>query len=239
MTVPADRRAADADAYRRNLLLAALPTLALPIAIAVGLVGLGAELRPLAIVAGALGWIVALILRAPVAIVAFRRSGSREGAQPWITGASGPLEELVRLGVLLLVGRDLDTALSVGLGWAGIEVVYALVNGAAMLALVGRDDPEAEQARAMLPFKEALTPSAPWWGVVERAWASALHIGFTLIIAAQPILVVVTILAHSATNLALLRLADRISLARFQALGIAWAAVVVAVAAWLWSTEAG
>jgi len=227
--------AATTAAYRRNLLAAALPTLLVPVVIGAVLVALGTDLRPGPLLAGALGWVVALALRAPVALGVFRATGGDRGrAQPVITGASGPLEEIVRFVVLLVVGRDLSTALSIGLGWAAIEVVYALVNGAALLTLAGRDDAEAEQARALLPFQESLAPSAPWWGVVERVWASVLHIAFTLIIAAQPILVVVTIVLHSATNLALIRYARRVGLVRFQVAGAAWAIVLLflAVAAW-------
>jgi hypothetical protein len=220
--------------YRRNLVLAAVPTLAVPVAIGAVCVAAGVRLDPIAVGAGAIGWLVALALRAPVALVASRRLGSVERAQPWITGASGPLEEIVRLVILFLVGRDLDAALSVGLGWAGIEVVYSLVNGIALMSLAGRSDPEAEQARAMLPFRQALEPAAPWWGVIERVWASGLHIGFTLLVAAQPALVVATIVVHSAVNLSLLRFGPRLGLARFQLLGLSVAAAVLLAAALIW-----
>jgi hypothetical protein len=220
--------------YRRNLAAAALPTLAVPIAIGLVMLGLGLELETGSVLAGAVGWMVALILRAPVAIAAMRATEDRERAQPWITGSSGPLEELVRLAVVLVVGRDLSTAAAVGLGWAAIEVVYSLVNGVAMLALLGRDDPEAEQARALMPIPAALEPSAPWWGVLERAWASLMHIGFTLIVAAHPVLVIVTMIAHSATNLGLLRGAARTSLARFEIAGTVLGVVILGVGVALW-----
>ncbi len=234
MTARTPERAPDAAAYRKALAAAALPTLAVPVVLGLIIAGLGFELEPIALAAGAVGWIVALVLRAPVAIGALRSTGDRTRAQPIITGASGPLEELVRLGVLLLVGRELDTALSIGLGWAAIEVVYSLVNGIALLTLIGRDDPEAEQARAMLPMREVLEPSGVWWGIVERVWASALHIGFTAIVARAPLLVLGTIVVHSAVNLTLLRAGERLSLPRLQLLGAIVASVVVAVAVVLW-----
>lgn len=188
----------------RRSLLASIPfLLAVPIAygVAVGLAGYPIEVGPL--LAGAAGWIVALVLRAPVGLAGVRITGSPERAQRWVVASSGPLEESVRLAVLLLAGRDLATALWIGIGWAAIEVVYAIGNGFALAALADRTDPEAERARAMLP-PAALADAGPWWGVVERAWASAIHIGFTLVLAAVPPLVIVTAAAHSAVNVGFL-----------------------------------
>lgn len=213
---------------------AAVPTLAVPVVIGLIMVALGIRLEIGALVAGAVGWVIALALRAPVAIGTMRTTNDRTRTQMWVTASSGPLEEGVRLVVLLIVGRDLSQAASVGLGWAAVEVVYSLVNGLAMLALLGRDDPEAEQARALMPLQAALEPSAPWWGLVERTWASLLHIGFTLIVAAQPVLVILTAVVHSATNLALLRTADQVSMARFQLGGVILALAVLGVGVVLW-----
>jgi hypothetical protein len=191
---------------RRALLLSIPLYLAVPIAAALGIVALGHEPEVGALVAGAAGWVVALLLRAPVGLVGVRITGSPERAQRWVVASSGPLEESVRLAVLLLVGRDLGTALWIGLGWAAIEVLYAIANGFAIEALSRRTDPEAERARALLP-PAAVSASGPWWGVVERIWATALHLGFTLVLAAVPALVVVTAAVHSAINVAFLWLA--------------------------------
>ncbi len=54
-----------------------------------------------------------------------------------------------------------------------------------------------------------LSPTAPALGVIERVAVSALHIGFTLLIAWQPLLVLATIPAHSAANFVALRLLRR------------------------------
>lgn len=224
----------DARAYRRTLLLAAPLAIATPIVIGLMLVASGARLQPLWMGAGALGWIAALALRAPVAIVAARLTGGPERAQPWITAASGPLEEVVRLGLVLLASLTLDRALSIGLGWAAIEVAYAVVNGAAMATLIGRTDAEAEKLRAMIPIPGALEPSALWWGAFERWWASVLHIAFSAIVAARPALVLFNIVAHSATNLVLLRVGKRLTMAQFQLGGAAWATLLALFAAWLW-----
>jgi len=223
----------DAAVLRRNLLTAVPFLIAVPIMIGLVAIRLGIDLRVGPLIAGAVGWIVALVLRAPVAAIAMRRTQDRERAQPIITAASGPLEEVVRLVFLLLLGRDVNTAVSLGLGWAAVEVVYAIASGFAVTALVGRTDPEAEQARALLP-PMMLSSSAPWWGVVERIWASLLHIGFTLIVAAQPILVIATAIVHSATNMLLMREIRRgASPATINAAGAVLALAVVSVGAWL------
>jgi hypothetical protein len=85
-----------------------------------------------------------------------------------------------------------------------------------------------------MPVRAALEPSAPWWGLIERITASVLHIGFSLILAAQPLLAVVTAPVHSAVNLTLLRAARSASLARLEATLAIVAAFVLAVAVALW-----
>jgi hypothetical protein len=222
------------ETFRRHMLLAAPVTLAVPVALGAILVALGADLRPSAIAVGAVGWTVALALRVPVGLVSRRVLRDDTRIQTVLAASSGPCEEIVRLVVLLLLGHDLDTALSIGLGWAGIEALYATVNAFAMLALMGRQDEEAARARAMLPLPNAVSIAGIWMGVFERVWASTLHIAFTLIIAARPILVVATIVAHSVTNMAFLAAAKRIGLGRAEVLGAVWADVVLVVALVLW-----
>ena len=229
----------EAAAYRRNVILATPFALLVPVGIAILMVALGHELRPLAIGAGVGGWILAYLLRGPVAIY-LRSRGDEQLQSPWLVAASGPTEELVRLGAVLALGRDLDTALSIGLGWAGIEVLFTIMTGLALGTLLTRDDEEARRVREVLPPPPGgFSPSSAWWGVWERVWASALHIGFTLIIAAQPLLVLVTIPLHSAVNLLSLRFLSRWGMARMELLGALAAAVVVAVAVVLWQGPGG
>ena len=190
---------------QRALIIATPLVLAVPVVYAIAFANAGYPLMLGPMLAGAAGWFVALVLRTPVGLAGMRITGSTERTQTWVTASSGPLEESVRLAVLLIVGRDLATALWIGLGWAAIEVLYSIVNGFAVAALATRTDPEAEQARAMLP-PNAFSAAAPFWGVVERAWASAVHIGFTLILAAAPLLVLVTAPLHTLLNVAFLRL---------------------------------
>jgi hypothetical protein len=70
------------------------------------------------------------------------------------------------------------------------------------------------------------------WGVVERAWASALHIGFTLILAALPLAVLVTAPVHSLVNVIALRLAQHRGMLAVSAAGIAVAAATLGIG-WL------
>ena len=225
----------EAIAVRRQAILASPVALLVPVALALGIVGLGHDLRPLAIGVGVVGWILAYALRAPIALILQRRGDTRP-VNPWLVAASGPTEELVRLAAILILGRELDTALSIGLGWAAIECVYSVVSTLALSALLTRDDEEAVRIRQTLPPPPGgFTPSGPWWGVWERVWASGLHLGFSAIIAAQPLLVVLTIPLHSATNLLSLQVIERFGLARMELLGAAWAALIIGVAAALWA----
>lgn len=193
----------------RNFILAAPLILAVPLIFVSGFPLLEASITWRTVGIGALGWLIALALRAPVAAVATRFSDDPAQAQHWVVASSGPLEELVRLAALLLVGRSLSSALSLGLGWAAIEVLFAVVNGAVVLALLRRGGDEAEKIRSALEAQGMWRESGPFWGIVERISASAIHIGFTLIIAAMPILVAITIPVHSAINFLVVRLAAR------------------------------
>ena len=142
------------------------------------------------------------MLRNPVALLAKAIPATSKHVTTIVVASSGPCEELVRLAVVLLLGRAFPMALSIGLGWAAIEVVYAIINGFVTLSLFRRDDEKAHQARAMLN-------APPFMGVVERISASAIQIGFTLLLAWQPLLVIFTIPPHSSANFMTLFLVRR------------------------------
>jgi hypothetical protein len=158
---------------------------------------------------GALGWGVALVLRLPLGPVASRLGRTR--GQLLVVAASGPLEEAVRLAALALAGRALAPALAVGLGWGTIEVVFALVNAFALLLVLRRDDPRARDVWRELLESGVRLDASPLYGALERVSATALHVGFTLLLAASPWLVLITAPVHSAVNLLALRYAHRLS----------------------------
>jgi hypothetical protein len=216
---------------RRALIVAVPLVILVPIAFGLAFAELGRPPLIWQLLAGAGGWLLALVLRTPVGLVGMKVTGSTERTQGWVVASSGPLEEATRLAVLVLVGRDLSTALWIGLGWASIEVLYAIANGFALASLAERTDPEAEQAKAMLP-PSAFSGAAPLWGVVERAWASALHIGFTLILAAVPLAVLVTAPVHSLVNVVALRLAQHRGMLAVSVAGIAVGAATLGIG-WL------
>lgn len=230
-----ERPGVGSPAYQRNRLIAFPFLLAVPLAFALWLYLWGIPLSWPAIGAGAAGWLVALFLCTPVALVARRLLRTPERAQPWVVAASGPAEESLRLVTLLLVGRTFPIALSVGLGWTAIEVVYTIVNGLAVASVLGRTDEKARQAQALLTslytsqgLSNMLTASAPFLGVMERISASALHIGFTLLIAWQPLLVLATIPLHSATNFVALRLLRRSAVLTEVVLALIGAVILIA-----------
>jgi hypothetical protein len=64
------------------------------------------------------------------------------------------------------------------------------------------------QAKAML-LAQGNIQGSPLWGILERIWASAYHIGATLVIAHTPWLVLLLIPLHSGLNFAALRAAKR------------------------------
>ena len=226
----------DVFAYRTNFVRAAPLVLAVPVVLGIGLVQAGAPLDMGAVALGVVGWFAALALRAPLAgLIARAVQQDRTRADPLIAVVSGVVEEVVRLCIVLLVGLAAAPALWVGLGWGGAEALFAIVSGAAILALIGRD-PEAEQAISLIPMRNQTRSDSPLWGVIERIWKMGLHIGWTLLIAASPILVIVTIVAHAATEFALEAPAVALGLARTQVIGLAWAAITLLAASFAWGT---
>lgn len=155
---------------------------------------------------GAAGWWAALMLRGPIALLV--RKQPKERAALLVGAASGPLEEGVRLLALWFTGFSLDSALSLGQGWAAIEVVFAVVNGIVLTSVIKRTDEKAMQAKAFLESTGQMH-SSPLWGVVERLFASMFHIGSTLLIAHMPWLLLLMIPAHTGLNLVSVRLAKR------------------------------
>ena len=209
-------------------MLSALLLALVPIVYALALVLAGYPAQLLPFIAGALGWMIALALRTPVILAAARILGSPQRAMPVIIAASGPAEETVRVIAVLLLGRDPLTALWLGLGWATIEVAYTYVNVLAVAQLVARNDPKSQQALEMLP-PIALSAQSPWWSAVERAGVTALHIGFTLIVAVVPILFLLTAVIHSAFNLGITNIAKKWSFVAIEGTVCLIGAVVLVV----------
>ena len=157
---------------------------------------------------GAAGWMIALVLRQPVALIASRMT-SPERTRTIVGWASGPAEELVRVALVILFVRTASDAIWAGVGWAGIEVVIVAVNGFVIANLLTRDDPKALKVQAILRERDTMTKGTPGWAVVERCSAIGLHVGFTLLLFAQPWLVLATMIVHSMTNMIAVHYAKR------------------------------
>ncbi len=155
---------------------------------------------------GALGWIIALMLRGPVGLVVKNAPKKRAGLV--VAASSGPLEEGVRVLMLLLLGLSSSSVLSFGQGWAAVEVLYAIVNGALLTTILQRNDEKAIQVKQILETQGTFQQN-PWYGVLERVFASAFHIGSTLILAFNPWLVFVMMLVHTGMNLIAMHLAKK------------------------------
>jgi len=195
----------NAPAIMRRNALAVLPA---PIVVGAILIGLRGAPDLLPLLLGAAGWMVALMLRQPVALVASKTT-SRERAATIVGWFSGPAEELTRLVLVLVVIRSFDQAIWAGFGWATIEVLLVMVNGLAIAGLLTKDDPKSLEARELLAAQGMLGTQHLLWGLLERLSATALHLGFTLMLFAQPWLVLVTLPLHSVTNMLMARYAKK------------------------------
>lgn len=181
----------------------------------------------LALLLGAAGWLLAFIIRQPVALVAMKLFGEKR-AQSIVVWFSGPAEELVRLGLVMLLITSTTAATWAGYGWGAIEIVFAVVNALAIASLVLRQDEKAEEARQVLKELGLTAPRSGLWGMLERVSASAMHLGFTLMLFASPWLVLVTLPLHSLTNVLAVRFAKK-HLAAFELILLALGAVVLTV----------
>ncbi|WP_051914733.1 hypothetical protein [Thermorudis peleae] len=200
----------------------------LPFVVAVAFAVLGQPLLLSRWLLGVVGWLVALALRGPV-ILLVRRLAQR--AQQWaVIAASGPAEELVRLAVVRYWAASLPAAINVGQGWAGIEVWYAALSLVLTTRILRRQDEQAQSVRQALA-ELGLLQASPAFGLIERLAATAFHIGCTLLLAASPWWVLLTVPLHSALNLLVMRLIRR-SVALAEALALV-VGLLVGVIGWL------
>ena len=186
----------------------ALVVLGVPVAVFAALAAWLGTPQVLPAALGAAGWMIALALRQPIALIASRVT-TKERTMTVVGWASGPAEEVVRLLLVLFVLRTGSAAAWAGAGWMAVEVAMVTVNGLMMASLLTKDDPKSIEAKDFLSEQGMMQNYGPWWGVVERFSAAGLHIGFTLLIFAQPWLAVVTIVVHSCTNMLVVRYAKR------------------------------
>jgi hypothetical protein len=193
----------------------AVPAIAVvPVLLGLLLAATLTPVRPGAAALGAAGWLVALALRTPAALAASRAPRLKR-AQPMATfmaSISGPAEETVRVLLVLFLVKGFDNLLWAGFGWATIEVVYTLANAIAIRRLLVDPSEKAAEARRVLSslgFLQYVRNLVPVVGAVERATVSLLHIGFTLLLGWNPLLVFATIPAHSAVNISAMALMRR------------------------------
>lgn len=149
---------------------------------------------------GALGWWIALLLRLPVILYV---KSKKIQSNKLVIAASGPTEEIARYIILLTIGMTFENAYSFGLGWAAIEIIYALIQVIGIGVLSQKSDDKAEEAKALMKqmgMDKTMTPSTPFWGALERLSAAGIHIGFGLLLLVNPLILIITIPVHSLIN---------------------------------------
>jgi hypothetical protein len=155
---------------------------------------------------GALGWVIALFLRGPLSAIVMKMP--KEKAQTIVVASSGLFEEGIRLAMLMITGMSFSWSISLGQGWAAVEVLFVMINVIVLMSLAKRTDEKAMQAKEIIKLQGNLSAS-PMWGVMERIFSSALHIGCTLIVAKYAWTVVLLIPLHSLVNLTAVKLAKK------------------------------
>lgn len=168
-----------------------------PIAIAICFNLAGYPIEWSAFILGAIGWFVALLLRGPISN--FVSKMPKQRGENIIVASSGVLEESIRLILIALSSATTSWALSLGQGWAAVEVLFVIINVLAIWSLRNRTDDQSRIAIESLQARGTLDTN-PIWGVLERIWASAFHIGSTLLVAMHPWTVLLLIPIHSGLN---------------------------------------
>ncbi|WP_419875896.1 YhfC family glutamic-type intramembrane protease [Candidatus Pristimantibacillus sp. PTI5] len=192
-------------ATRRSLLYLPMYIL-VPLIFWFGFWASGYEMEWMAFGLGALGWLIALMLRGPLSALVMKMP--QERAKNIVVASSGVLEESTRLVLLAVTSATSSWAISIGQGWAAIEVIFVMVNIVIIATLANRTDEKALQAKQLLEAQGTIQAS-PLWGILERIWASAFHIGCTLIVAFYPWSVVLLIPLHSSVNIIIVKLVAR------------------------------
>lgn len=153
---------------------------------------------------GFVGWILAMLVRVPVALVA-RRLENRN----LLVLASGPAEELVRLVAVGVLASTSWEAGLIGFGWATVEVMQAAGTGFALVKLAQRRDEKSEQAVAQLQSMGMDRVTSVFDGLLERIAVSSFHVAASLVLFWQPLLVLVLAPLHSLINVSVLAMLKR------------------------------
>ncbi len=218
----------------------ALPVIAIvPVVIAVILASTLAPVRAGAAALGAAGWLVAIALRVPAIAFVLRmpKLNTPKIMAPFLALISGPVEELIRLLLVLFGVKGFGSVLWAGFGWAAIEVVYTLVNALVLRRLLLDTSASAAGARRLLVsmgILQYVQCLVPLLGAVERAGVSLLHIGFTLLLGWNPWLMLLTMPTHSATNLCAVRLIKKRSVILMETIVVAVGATAFALGLLAW-----
>lgn len=157
-------------------------------------------------VCGALGWLAALALRRPLAMLLAARKVNTRSIKFVVLCSSGPFEEGVRLCTLFVTGRSMAAAVAIGCGWAEAEALLTAAVTAVTLASIRKSPNKAEEIG---PVQKTQAKPAAGWAVLERSSSSLTHVGFTLLAAAIPVVVFVTAVLHSLINIAAVSLITR------------------------------
>lgn len=161
-----------------------------------------------------------MIARIPVAIL-LRRRGNLKYLVLW----SGPLEETVRYFTLTLVGKNFESAMRVGTGWASAEILYLLI-GFEISRRWGRRD----EGQISVPTR--LRKWAPLLAFWERLSAFLFHLGASGLIAFAPAATPLVAVEHTGINLAVLKLRRNVLAAELVGFLLSMATVGLAVLLW-------
>ncbi|HUQ56355.1 hypothetical protein [Lentzea sp.] len=152
---------------------------------------------------GVLGWLVALAASLPVLASAGRLHAVRR-RDTILAAASGITDEVVRLGLVLVVVHGTGSALWAGFGWALAGLVFTVATQLTQFSW-----PIGQQAAERLRSQGGYMSTHPLHGAVRGVTTTSFHLGATLLLAGGPWWLLATTAAHAVVNTAFARWAQR------------------------------
>jgi hypothetical protein len=149
---------------------------------------------------GAMGWSIALALRIPLAAPFAAWFTTTERRRWWSIAMSGLCEEPVRALAVHHAQAQLAAVLSIGVGWAAVELLHIVISAQLDLAFARRGSLGGERLRKLLDQAHGRGSDAVLWGGIARASAICYHVAAGVWLARSIAMLPAVVVLHCGFN---------------------------------------